>query len=94
MWDDRGDGPFGLHFVRNKEKEEVDFLVTEKRRPRLLVETKTADATIDRALLRFQDHLGVPAVQLTDEGTTYRKVSNGRHSVLVAPAWMWLPRLP
>jgi hypothetical protein len=94
MWNDLGYGPFGLHFVRNKEKEEVDFLVTEKRRPRLLVETKTADMTIDRTLLRFQEQLGVPAVQLTDEGTTYRKVAHGRHTVLVAPAWMWLPRLP
>jgi predicted AAA+ superfamily ATPase len=94
MWNDRGDGPFGLHFVRNKEKEEVDFLITERRRPRLLVETKTAETTTGRALLKFQEQLGVPAVQLTDEGTTYRKVSNGPHAVLVAPAWMWLPRLP
>jgi predicted AAA+ superfamily ATPase len=94
MWNDRGDGTFGLHFVRNKEKQETDFLLTEKRRPRLLVETKVADSTIDRTLLRFQHELGVPAVQLTDEGATYRKVSNGRHTVLAAPAWMWLPRLP
>ena len=94
MWNDLGYGPFGLHFVRNKEKEEVDFLVTEKRRPRLLVETKTADMTIGRTLLRFQEQLGVPAVQLTDEGTTYRKITHGRHRVLVVPAWMWLPRLP
>ena len=94
MWNDLGDGPFGLHFVRNKEKQETDFLLTEKRRPRLLVEAKTADTTIDRTLLRFQREIGVPAVQLTDEGTTYRKVSNGPHTVLAAPAWMWLPRLP
>lgn len=94
MWNDLGYGPFGLHFVRNKEKEEVDFLVSEKRRPRLLIETKTAEMGIDRALRRFQDQLGVPAVQLTDEGTTSRMVANGGRSVLVAPAWMWLPRLP
>ena len=94
MWNDLGYGPFGLHFVRNKEKEEVDFLVSEKRRPRLLIETKTAEMGLDRALRRFQDQLGVPAVQLTDEGTTYRMVANGDRSVLVAPAWMWLPRLP
>ena len=94
MWNDRGDGPFGLHFVRNKEKQEVDFLVTEKRRPRLLVETKATDLAVDRTLLRFQDQLGVPAVQLTDEGATYRRVSHGHNGVLAAPAWMWLPRLP
>jgi hypothetical protein len=94
MWNDLGYGPFGLHFVRNKQKEEVDFLVTERHRPRLLIETKTTETTIDPALRRFQNQLGVPAVHLTNEGTTYRKISNGSQMVLVAPACMWLPRLP
>jgi predicted AAA+ superfamily ATPase len=94
LWNDLGYGPFGLHFVRNKEKEEVDFLVTEKRRPRLLVETKTGEMTVARALLKFQEQLGVPAVQLTDEGATYRKIAHAGGTVVVAPAWLWLPRLP
>jgi predicted AAA+ superfamily ATPase len=94
LWNDLGHGPFGLHFVRNKEREEVDFVVTEKHRPRLLVETKTASTTVDAALRKFQRQLGVPAVHLTDEGTTFRKMSNGDHTILVAPACMWLPRLP
>jgi hypothetical protein len=94
MWNDGGDGPFGLHFVRNKEKQEVDFLVTEKRRPRLLVETKMADTAVSHALLKFQEQLCVPAVQLTDQGTTFRKIVQDRHPVVLAPAWMWLPRLP
>jgi predicted AAA+ superfamily ATPase len=93
-WNDLGYGPFGLHFVRNKEKEEVDFLVTEKRKPRLLVETKSSEMSASRALVRFQEQLSVPAVQLTDEGATFRRMSRGHHQVLVAPAWMWLPRLP
>jgi hypothetical protein len=94
MWNDLGYGPFGLHFVRNKEKEEVDFLVTEKRQPRLLLETKATEMTAARALLKFQEQLGVPAVQLTDEGTTHRRLAHGRYKTLVAPAWMWLPQLP
>jgi hypothetical protein len=93
-WNDLGHGPFGLHFVRNKEKEEVDFLVTDKHRPVLLVETKATETRIDTALRKFQDQLGVPAVHLTSEGTTFRKVLNGDHTILVAPASMWLPRLP
>ena len=94
LWNDLGLGPFGLHFVRNKEKEEADFLITEKRRPRLLVETKAAETRIDPALRKFQDQLGVPAVHLLDSGTTYRKISNGAHSIVIAPAPMWLTRLP
>jgi hypothetical protein len=93
-WNDLGEGPFHLHFVRNKEKQEVDFLVTEKRQPRLLVEAKATETGIDLALRKLQQQLGVPAVQLVKEGTTFRKVSNGDQTVLVAPASMWLPRLP
>ena len=93
-WNDLGYGPFELHFVRNKEKQEVDFLVTENRRPRLLVETKATETSVDTALKKFQEQLGVPAVQLTSEGTTFRRISNGDHTILVAPAPLWLPRLP
>jgi hypothetical protein len=93
-WNDLGYGSFGLHYVRNKEKQEVDFLLTERRRPRLLVETKLTDTAADRPLRRFQDQLQVPAVQLTNEGTTFRRVSNGDQMILVAPAFRWLPRLP
>jgi predicted AAA+ superfamily ATPase len=93
-WNDLGEGPFHLHFVRNKEKQEVDFLITEKRRPRLLVEAKAAQTGIDAGLRKIQQQLGVPAVQLVGEGTTFRKISNGAHTILVAPAALWLPRLP
>jgi hypothetical protein len=93
-WNDAGHGAYGLHFVRNKEKEEADFLITERRRPRLLVEVKLGERSPAPALLKFQRQLGVPAVQLTDEGETYRTMVNDGHPVLVAPAWFWLTRLP
>ena len=93
-WNDAGHGAFGLHFVRNKEKEEADFLITEQGRPRLLVEAKVGDRSPAPALMKFQRQLGVPAVQLIDEGDTYRRMVNDSHPVLVAPAWLWLTRLP
>ena len=68
--------------------------MTENRRPRLLVETKATDTDAGAALRGFQDQLGVPAVQLTNQGTTFRRISNGGHKILVAPAALWLPRLP
>ena len=36
LWNDMGYGDFSLHFIRNKEKEEVDFLITNSREPFLL----------------------------------------------------------
>ena len=93
-WNDLGHGPFGLNFVRNKEKEEVDFLLTEKLQPMLLVEVKANDTQVEPKLGRFQKQLGVPAVQLTGRGDSFRKITGGAHPVLVAPAHFWLSRLP
>ena len=72
----------------------MDFLVTEKRRPLLLVEAKQNETDIAQALKKFQSQLGVPAVQLTDRGDVFRKVKHDGQTVLVAPAHLWLPRLP
>ena len=47
-----------LHFLRNKEKHEVDFLVVIDNKPVNLIEVKTADDTFSTALLRF--HKFVP----------------------------------
>lgn len=94
IWNDLGHGPFGLHFLRNKEKEEVDFLLTEKRRPLLLVEAKRSETDVAPALRKFQGQLGVPAIQLIEGGEGFRKIKNGDLTVLVVPARMWLPRLP
>lgn len=93
-WSDAGLGAFRLHFVRDKSKAEVDFLISEGRRPWLLVEAKRTDTEVAPALARFQRQLGVPAIQLTDEGTGYRRFGRGPTDTLVAPAWWWLPRLP
>ena len=93
-WNDMGLGDFSLHFVRNKEKEEVDFLLANEHRPLLLVETKVAETAPSKALLKFQRMLGVPAIQLTRQGDAFRLVSNDKLPVLIAPAPLWLALLP
>jgi len=40
LWNDRGLGRFSLHFLRDKDRREVDFLVTRQDRPWMLVEAK------------------------------------------------------
>jgi predicted AAA+ superfamily ATPase len=44
-WTDTGKGIFSLYYVRDKEKREVDFLVTKDRKPWLMVECKLPDKT-------------------------------------------------
>ncbi len=94
-WNELGRGRFSLHYVRNKEKEEVDFLIAESNEPKLLIETKLSDDNVSKSLLKFQNALQVPAVQLVNaRSETYRLFSNAGQKVLVAPAPRWLAGLP
>ena len=88
-WNDRGDGDFALAYVRDKERREVDFLITERRRPFLLVEAKLSDAQPIPALRYFRDRLKAKhAVQVVRHGAP-RKVDG----VLVIPAERFLARM-
>lgn len=94
LWTDMGHGAFTLHFIRDKEKEEVDFLLANDREPFLLVEAKMNDDSPSKSLKNFQKRLKIPAVQLTDAGDTYRLLGNGDDKILIAPARHWLAQLP
>jgi len=93
-WNDMGYGTFSLHFIKNKEQQEVDFLVARDRRPFLLVEAKLSDDQPTAALRKFQADLNVPAVQLISDAKTFKKVSNAHQMILITPAFQWLSRLP
>ena len=68
-WNDLGYGDFSLHYVRDKEKREVDFIVVNRRKAYLLLEAKLADANPSPALRYFAERLKPKhAVQLTRTG--------------------------
>ncbi|HIJ54677.1 MAG TPA: ATP-binding protein [Deltaproteobacteria bacterium] len=94
LWNDMGYGRFSLHFIKNKEQEEVDFLIAEENDPVLLVEAKLSDPQPSKALLKFQSALKTPAVQLVNEAGGYRTISNSDQTIMVAPAAQWLAGLP
>lgn len=61
FWTDRGFGEYGLYYLRDKEKREVDFLVTKDRKPWFLVEVKASgDQGISRWLHYYKEKLQVP----------------------------------
>ena len=61
FWTDTGLGDYDLHYVRDKDKREVDFLVTKNREPWLLVEVKkSSGAGLSSSLKYFSKLLRVP----------------------------------
>jgi hypothetical protein len=60
-----GIGDYDLFYIRDKEKREVDFLVTRERQPFMLVECKLNDNQISPALRHYYNLFKTPfAVQL------------------------------
>ena len=93
-WNDQGVGKFSLHYLRNKEKQEVDFLLAENNRPFLLVETKLSEEIPTVSLRAFQAFLNIPAVQLVKKNGVKKIFKNGRNSILIVTAHQWLSSLP
>jgi len=58
FWTDYGFGDFQLYFLRDKEKREVDFLVTKNGKPWFLVEVKISDTHLSKSLEVFQKQTG------------------------------------
>lgn len=93
-WNDYGWGRFNLCYVRNKEKQEVDFLLVKNNKPFLLVETKLSNDAPAASLFTFQDALGIPAVQLVKKEGVKKVYKNGKNNILVITAHRWLSSLP
>ena len=93
-WNDFGFGDFTLHYIRNKEGEEVDFLIARDHVPMLLVESKFSDDTLSKSLAKFQARLNIPAVQLVNRPGVYKIQKPQRQNLLIVTASRWLTGLP
>ncbi len=93
-WNEYGHGRFSLHYIRNKERDEVDFLITEHNKPFLLVEAKFSDCSPTKSLLNFQNALDIPAVQVVNKENIFKYINNGRQKILIITAHQWLSSLP
>lgn len=94
FWNNAGYGGFGLHYLRNKDKEEVDFLISRDNQPLILIEAKSGDVNVSANLLTFQNYFNVPAVQLVNVENIHRVIKNGKNRALVITAHAWLSSLP
>ena len=81
-----------LHFLRDKEKREVDFLAVIGKKPRQLVEAKLADDTFSKALGHFRRFLpGVEILQVVRSLT--RGQSDAARTMRMVPAVEYLANL-
>lgn len=70
-----------LHYLRDKEKKEVDFLVVIENKPRLMIEVKTTDDHFSKSIFHFQKRLpGVRAVQAVHQ--LERRKSSGEADMI------------
>lgn len=87
FWSDTGEGSFELYFLRNKEKEEIDFLITRDRKPWVLCEAKLSDTTPGGHFRKFMRYLDCPrGLQLVASPGQWKEHRFEEGSVLVASA--------
>lgn len=61
FWTDRGFGTYDLYYLRNKEKKEVDFLVSKNKKPWFLVEVKkSSNVGLSKSLFQYQQETQAP----------------------------------
>ena len=59
FWTDTGYGLFELHYLRDKQKNELDFLITKDKAPWLPIEVKLSDTTVSSAFKKFLHYLNL-----------------------------------
>ena len=94
-WTDLGFGDYGLFYLRDKNKNEVDFLVSRDGEPWLLVEVKTSDTSASLALKGMQRQLGAEFALQVVADLPYEAVdcfAPGRR--MVVPMRTFLSQLP
>lgn len=90
LWTDLGSATLGLHTIRDRDRREVDFLITRDRQPWFLVEVKLAETQIAESLRHFAARLQIPGIQLIHKEGVVKREGN----MLVISANRWLGHLP
>ncbi len=91
FWTDTGEGDFNLHYLRNKEKQEIDFLMVKDKKPWLMIECKWSDTQIEyKKIEKFQNYFNCPFVQVVYSPNIWRLTENQ----LVCSADRLLGQLP
>jgi predicted AAA+ superfamily ATPase len=93
-WTDLGFGDFGLRYVRDKQKREVDFLIVRDRKPWFLVEARLSDARLSASLAYYQQQTKAPHAFQVVLSLPYEPADCfATHRPVVVPARTFLSQL-
>lgn len=95
LWTDQGLGEYDLHFLRDKDKREVDFLVTKDKKPWFLVEVKVGkNSGVSKSLYHFQAQTGAKHAFQIHFGMDYvEKDCFSYNTPIIVPASTFLSQL-
>ena len=74
---------YTLHYLRDRDGREVDFLIACDNEPRLLIEAKLHDTNVSKSLLFYQKKLKLPGIQIVNKPKTRRIIKNDTLTTLV-----------
>lgn len=95
VWQAQGNKLLSLNFIRDKEKREVDFVLSEQGKPVCLIECKASMKELAPNLIHFQEKVQAPvAVQLLHESGVCQKRRAGGMTQWIISADRWLALLP
>ena len=87
-------GEFELFYIRDKQKREVDFLMTKDHEPWMLVEAKSGERKLSESLIRFAGKLKVPHAFQVVKDLPYENVDLFKcERPMIAPAMTFLSQL-
>ena len=95
FWTDIGKGNFDLFYLRDKEKNEIDFLITKNRSPWLAVEVKSKDTHWSPAFKAFRTRITIPVcLQVVQQNIEPESRSDSMGTCLTLGAASFLSQLP
>ena len=95
LWTDLGLGEYDLFYIRDKQKREVDFLVSKDGEPWFLVEVKTSETKLSPTLATMQRTTGAKHALQVVFGLPFEAVDCFQFSrPMVVPAPTFLSQLP
>lgn len=80
-WNELGIGDFDLRYIRDRNKNEVDFIIIKNNQPLLLIECKLHDTKLSKTAVHFSKILNVPYIQMISDEDVVESYGDDRYII-------------